>query len=70
MNDIKRRRVLILTINDKSYQVDLKLLGGFRKEIKRQLHEGVILLPPWCEAMVAEVDDVEVRDVQEELLFQ
>lgn len=60
MLDFKRRRVLILTINNKEYQADLKMLGGFRKEIKRQLHEGVILLPPWCGAMVAEVDDVEV----------
>ncbi len=66
MSDFKRRRVLILTINNKEYQVDLKSLGGFREEIKRQLHEGVILLPSWCDAVVAEVDDVEVRAVQDE----
>ena len=27
------------------------------EEIKRQLHEGVLLLPPWCEAIAVDLDD-------------
>ena len=65
MIDFKRRRVLIVTINDKEHQFDLKWLFNLRDEIKRQLHEGVVILPSWCDAMVEEVDDVEVRVEQE-----
>ena len=61
MIDKDRRRVLVVTINDKFGRLDLRSLGSLREEIKKQLCEGVVLLPPWCDAMVVDIDNFNVR---------
>ena len=52
-----RRRVLVVHINDKIDILDIQAMHRIREEIKRQLHEGVLLLPPWCEAIAVDLDD-------------
>ena len=52
-----RHRVLVVHINDKIDMLDIRAMDRIREEIKRQLHEGVLLLPPWCDAIAVELDD-------------
>ena len=57
--EIRRRNVLIVTVHE---PLDAHDMRQVREEIIAQLREGVVVIPPWRTAIVADIDYIKFED--------
>lgn len=49
----KRKRVLIISVDR---QLATENMEFIRRQVMEQVNEGVLVIPPWCTATVANLD--------------
>ena len=63
---LNRKRCLIVQLDDKVIGTTAENMEDIRKGIIRDLYEGLLVLPPWCTATVADIDIADILRMKEE----